>query len=68
MEYYFKRFSHYKHSFYVGNTDVNLSNNTGRIKLNYQLLNTLDISEADFDKLIEQQKKLSQLLKTIPSA
>ena len=63
MEYYFKKFSHYKHSFYVGNTDVNLSNNTGRIKLNYQFLNTLDISGADFDKLMEQQKKAFAIAK-----
>lgn len=55
MRYFFERFEHYDHSLYVGNTDVNLSY-TGRVKLNYQFLNTLDISGTDFDTLIAQQK------------
>lgn len=55
MSHYFEMFEHYDHSLYVGNTDVNLSY-TGRVKLNYQFLNTLDVSGADFDTLIAQQK------------
>lgn len=62
MEYYFEKFKKYGHSLYVGNTDVNLSR-TGRVKLNYQFLNTLDISGAEFEALIMQQKYAISLAK-----
>jgi len=62
MKYYFEKFKKYDHSLYVGNTDVNLSY-TGRVKLNYQFLNTLAIAGSDFDALIEQQKYALSLAK-----
>ncbi len=54
MAYYFEKFRKYDHSLYIGNTDANLSD-TGRVKLNYQFLNTLQLSGGDFETLLAQQ-------------
>lgn len=54
MAYYFEKFRKYDHSLYIGNTDTNLSD-TGRVKLNYQFLNTLKLSGEDFETLLAQQ-------------
>lgn len=51
MKAFFNNMLEFDHSLYVGNTDVVLGNSS-RTKLNYQFLNTLDISSDDFDKLV----------------
>ena len=49
MKYYFSKMKEYDHSLYIGNTNLNLSD-SWQVKLNYQFLNTLDISKEDINK------------------
>lgn len=53
MALYFSRFHEYDHAFYVGNTDMNLSQ-AGTAKLNYQFLDTLALSEENLTEIIEE--------------
>ena len=51
---YFNRFHFYNHAFYVGITDMNLSQK-GRTKLNYQFLNTLALTDEEFAQIAQEQ-------------
>ena len=54
MTLYFERFLRYGHGLYVANTDMNLTY-SGKIKLNYQFLNTLALTDEEFDGIIDDQ-------------
>ena len=51
---YFDRFHEFDHAFYVGITDMNLSQ-SGRTKLNYQFLNTLALTNEEFAQIAQEQ-------------
>ena len=53
MKLYFHRFHYYDHALYIGNTDVNMAR-VAKIKLNYQFLNTLKLSEDDMDSIVNE--------------
>lgn len=52
MEWYFDLFHNYHHALYIGNTDANMG--SGKVTLNYQFLNTLDISPKELDILVKR--------------
>ena len=56
MKYYFDKFHEYDHALYIGqsNLDYGMKQYT---KLNYQLLNTLALSDAEFDEMIGDHMK-----------
>ncbi len=58
LKLYFTRFHEYDHAFHVGITDMNLSQ-AGKVKLNYQFLNTLALSGKDLDAITGEQAKLA---------
>lgn len=51
MEYFFGKMNEYHHALYVGNTNIILSDDN-HTKMNYQFLNTLDMSGKDFEQLV----------------
>lgn len=55
---YFTRFHKYDHAFHVGITDMNLSQ-AGKVKLNYQFLNTLALSETELAEITDEQAALA---------
>lgn len=55
MAHFFDKCKDYQHALYIGNTDLNLSNHIGRIKLNYQFLNTLQLDSEEFKSLLNKQ-------------
>jgi len=56
MKVFFSRFHEYDHAFYVGNTDMNISR-SARTKLNYQFLNTLALTDEEFEAIIADHVK-----------
>ena len=72
MALYFNRFHEYGHAFYVGITDMNLSQ-AGKTKLNYQFFNTLALTQKEFDEITDEQvglattDKAKELLRDISS-
>lgn len=57
MKYFFEKFAQYDHALYVTNTEARLFN-PGRVRLNYQFLSTLDLSDEDFELLVADHLKL----------
>ena len=57
MKYFFEKFAQYDHALYVTNTEARLFN-PGRVRLNYQFLSTLDLSDEDFESLVADHLKL----------
>ncbi len=53
MKFFFAKAAQYNHALYVGNTDV-LLRNSGRTKLNYQFLSTLDLTEDELKTLVSE--------------
>lgn len=52
LERYFHYFYEYDHRFVFCNTEDNYDNSSGMIKLNYQILNTLDMSKSEFEDFV----------------
>ena len=65
MWYYFNSFHKYKHSMYLVSSDVNFRAGD-MIKMNYQFLNTLDLSREDFINLVNEHLENTRLLKEDP--
>ena len=61
MRLYFSRLRKYGHALYVGNTDVNLSA-PGKTKLNYQFLNTLALTEEEFEGLVNEHMERAKTI------
>ena len=57
LKYFFAKFNRYDHALYVTNTEARLSN-SGNIKLNYQFLSTLALTEENFNLLADDQINL----------
>ena len=57
MKYFFAKFAEYNHALYVINTEARLFN-SGRVRLNYQFLSTLDLSDEDLNSLIADHHAL----------
>ena len=57
MKSFFEKFAEYDHALYVTNTEARLFN-PGRVRLNYQFLSTLDLSNEDFNSLVNDHRKL----------
>ena len=55
---YFRRFHEYDHAFHVGITDMNLSQ-AGKTKLNYQFLNTLALTDEEFNEIVNEQVRFA---------
>ncbi len=55
MKFYCDQCRTYKHALYVAKTNLSLHNN-GQVKLNYQLLNTLGLSDSEFEQLISDHR------------
>lgn len=55
MDYYFQKYDEYDHGFYVSNTDLSYGKSS-YTKLNYQFLNTLELSPKEFVSFVEAQK------------
>ena len=53
LKYYFNKMWKYDHCLYVVNTNTSIRD-TGKIKFNYQFLNTLDIDRDAFDGLVSE--------------
>ena len=53
MRFLFERMQYYKHSLYIARTDLNLHNESKRVKLNYQSLKTLCMTQGEFRKKIQ---------------
>ena len=53
LKYYFNKMWKYDHCLYVVNTNTSIRD-TGKIKFNYQFLNTLDIDRDAFDSLVSE--------------
>lgn len=54
MKCYFEKIRKYNHGLFIARTDINLKHEGGRINLNYQFLNTLDISGEEFRKIADK--------------
>ena len=54
MKFLFDRMKEYDHSLYIAKTNANLHNEDKEIKLNYQCLNTLKMSDNDFEKIVKK--------------
>ncbi|MBR3599910.1 MAG: hypothetical protein IKL53_08525, partial [Lachnospiraceae bacterium] len=78
MAFYFDAFNKYNHSLYVVKTNNSLPSQN-YVPLNYQFLNTLDISSENFEKLINKhaeriislksdREELKKLLKASPDS
>lgn len=59
MKYYFSKMKKYDHSLYIGNTDLNLPD-SGKVKLNYQFLNTLDFSGQNAKELLKKHYAIAK--------
>lgn len=59
MKYYFDKIKEYQHAMYVCNTFENINNGKYTV-MNYQFLNTLNLSKDEFQKLIEKSEKNSK--------
>ena len=62
MKLYFEGCNKYGHTLYIAKTDLSLHNDK-TVKLNYQFLNTIGVSNSDFDKLIGNHKELIREIK-----
>lgn len=58
MAYYFDKFHKYDHGLYIRSTDLSFSRSKAR--MNYQLLNPLDMEPAEFEKLVDHQLDLAK--------
>ena len=56
MKYFFEKFAEYEHALYIVTTEARFFN-PGSVKLNYQFLSTLALSNADFDSLVDEQRQ-----------
>ena len=66
MEYYFEKIKDYYHSLYIVRTDLSLRHGDGKIKLNYQFLNTLSMDNTQFDELVGKYIEEIQAIKNDP--
>lgn len=67
MKYYFEKFAEYGHSAYIVRTDANLKNN-GKVTLNYQFLNTLDMEPETLRELTEEHTENARRASIDPAA
>lgn len=62
MKIFFEKFAEYDHALYVTNTEARLTN-LGSVKLNYQFLSTLALTDEDFNSLVADHRKNLNALK-----
>ncbi len=62
MKYYFEKFHEYHHGLYVANTDA-VVRNRGVVKVNYQFLGPMDLTEAELGKLVDAHIAYADKLK-----
>lgn len=63
MKFYFTQFQKYNHALYVALTNLNLHNDVKEIQLNYQSINTLNLSNEKFIQLINSYSDRIQEIK-----
>ena len=54
MKYYFEKMERYDHALYISNTDAMLEDPTGRVPLNYQFLNPMQLTGEELTALLEE--------------
>ena len=64
MKHYFDKMDTYDHALYVGNTNISLSS-TDVVKMNYQFLNTLDITKEEFEELVVKHNSQTESVKEL---
>ena len=62
MKYYFEKFHEYHHGLYVANTDA-VVRNRGVVKVNYQFLGPMALTEEDLGKLVDAHIAYADKLK-----
>lgn len=53
MKYYFEKMARYDHALYISNTDAMLADPTGRVPLNYQFLNPMQLEPEELTALLD---------------
>ena len=63
MKYYFEKMERFDHGLYISNTDAMLEDPTGRVPLNYQFLNPMQLTDAELTALLDEHFRQADRLK-----